>query len=97
MHGSGLNSSSSMNHTTDKTWLHNSLHPFISVSYLRIQMEINNNIAGINVKLPIYHLHTQGGEDQAQNIGKEVSATDILQELVITSCGSEEKKKKKQR
>jgi hypothetical protein len=54
-------------------------------------MEINNNIAGISVKLPIYHLHTRGGEDQAQNIGKEVSATDILQELMITSCRSEEK------
>jgi hypothetical protein len=54
-------------------------------------MEMNNNIAGINVKLPIYHLHTQGGEDQAQNIEKEVSATDILQELMITSCRSENK------
>lgn len=56
-------------------------------------MEMNNNIAGINVKLPIYHLHTQGGEDQAQNIEKEVSATDILQELMITSCRSKKKKK----
>jgi len=93
MHGSGFNSSSSLNHTTGKTRLHNLLHSF-SQSYLRIQMEMNNNIAGINVKLPIYHLHTQGGEDQAQNIEKEVSATDILQELMITSCRSKKKKKK---
>lgn len=35
----------------------------------------------------IYPLYTQGGADQAQNIEKEVSATDVIQEQIISiSC-----------